>query len=212
MCIRRKVIVLGQHGVGKKSLVHRLSDNGDWPPRRYGCIGVDSMFRTEKVGGVTNKLMLWMTSGQERFGSLGASYYRGAHVALLCFDLSDHEPGLKDLETRWFSECEKFGHCRYILVGLKSEKSQKTSESNSSAVRLTLPRFPKSMHYIEVSAKTRENCDELVQLIVSEGERWDLDRDQFGSQPGGVKLPAAHVKVHERGAREGGTRNVCSWC
>src|SRR3569832_832702 len=86
-----KVVILGDSGVGKTSLVIRYV-RGTFQPFQEPTIGaafvsyketIDDEDLTDNV--VTFKL--WDTAGQERYHSLTPLYFRGAHVALLVFDI-----------------------------------------------------------------------------------------------------------------------------
>ena len=48
------------------------------------------------------KLQIWDTAGQERFRAMAPMYYRGAHAAILVFDVTD----MKSFATMkgWVSE------------------------------------------------------------------------------------------------------------
>jgi GTPase SAR1 family protein len=53
---------------------------------------VGASFLTSKVhdpeSGTTIRLQMWDTAGQERFRSISRLYYRGAHAAILCYDIT----------------------------------------------------------------------------------------------------------------------------
>jgi len=82
-----KVVVLGDTGVGKTSIVLRFVEQrftSNVPP----TIGASFLTKTLYLEGVRLKLQLWDTAGQERFRSLAPMYYRGAAVALIVFDVT----------------------------------------------------------------------------------------------------------------------------
>ena len=72
-----KVIILGDSGVGKTSLMHRyVSDK--FSQQYKATIGAD--FLTKEVsmdGDKVATMQVWDTAGQERFQSLGVAFYRG---------------------------------------------------------------------------------------------------------------------------------------
>lgn len=46
--------------------------------------------QTLEVDGDTMKFEIWDTAGQERYHSLAPMYYRGAHAALVVYDITSH--------------------------------------------------------------------------------------------------------------------------
>ncbi|XP_076179910.1 ras-related protein Rab-34 [Ptiloglossa arizonensis] len=115
-----KAIVIGDVSVGKSCLVnqfcHKVFDNN-----YKATIGVD--FEVEKfdILGLPFYLQIWDTAGQERFKSIAASYYRGANVIIVVFDLSNLI-SLKHCE-QWLSEAAKSNTDQYhiFLVGTKRD-------------------------------------------------------------------------------------------
>lgn len=82
-----KVILMGDSGVGKTSLVHRVIAR-DFAPTAptIGC-----SFCVHAValpdGGKVN-LAIWDTAGQEKYRSFTRQYFRGASAVLACYDIS----------------------------------------------------------------------------------------------------------------------------
>lgn len=86
-----KLVVLGSQGVGKTSLVHRYVKQAFIPPASSQTT-IGASFLTTRVhdpeSGTTIRLQIWDTAGQERFRSISKLYYRGAHAAVLCYDIT----------------------------------------------------------------------------------------------------------------------------
>ncbi|XP_016300785.1 ras-related protein Rab-18-B-like [Sinocyclocheilus anshuiensis] len=72
-----KILIIGESGVGKSSLLLRFTDD-TFDPEIGATIGVDFKVKTLAVDGNKAKLAIWDTAGQERFRTLTPSYYRGA--------------------------------------------------------------------------------------------------------------------------------------
>lgn len=84
-----KVLLLGDAGVGKTSVLTRFSD-GLFVSSTRATVGIDLKKSTIDLDGDDRPLSLqiWDTAGQEMFRSIIASYYRGANGVLLMFDLT----------------------------------------------------------------------------------------------------------------------------
>eukprot|EP01071_Lankesteria_metandrocarpae_P005015 Lankesteria_metandrocarpae@DN3810_c0_g1_i3.p1 len=83
-----KVIILGDSGVGKTSLmnqfVHKRFSN-----QYRATIGADFVSKDVVVDGQQVTLQIWDTAGQERFQSLGVAFYRGADCSVLVYDITN---------------------------------------------------------------------------------------------------------------------------
>lgn len=88
--LEAKLVVLGSQNVGKTSLVHRLVHSTFLPPSTPSTVGAS--FLTTRVHDPESdtdiRLQIWDTAGQERFRSISKLYYRGAHAAVLCYDIT----------------------------------------------------------------------------------------------------------------------------
>lgn len=99
-----KVVLIGDSGVGKSSLMLRFTAD-TFDEDISATIGID--FKSKRVpvsGGGIVQLQLWDTAGQERFRTLTSSYYRGANAVLLVFDVN--APHSFEHLQRWLDEVE----------------------------------------------------------------------------------------------------------
>nr|GMC77305.1 ras-related protein RABC2a-like [Ipomoea batatas] len=78
-----KILLIGDSGVGKSSLLLSFISHHCPLQNPSPTIGVDFKIRVLTIGGKRLKLTIWDTGGQERFGTLISSYYRGAHGIIL---------------------------------------------------------------------------------------------------------------------------------
>jgi len=81
--LTNKVILVGDYGVGKTSLVQRYI-NGDAPE----AVESTPVFGYYEVVIEGATCQVWDTAGSEKYGSLMPMYLRGADVVVVCFDLS----------------------------------------------------------------------------------------------------------------------------
>lgn len=109
-----KVILLGDSAVGKTKLVERYLMN-DYHPRQVNFFLLFKQLSTyaltlfrQKLN-IDNKQVLvdfWDTAGQERFSSMHPSYYFGAHVCILVFDVT-RKSTYKNLDN-WYKELRNY--------------------------------------------------------------------------------------------------------
>ncbi|KAG7265843.1 hypothetical protein CRUP_010485 [Coryphaenoides rupestris] len=83
-----KVIVIGDLGVGKTSIIRRYVDEL-FAQTYKATVGVDFSLKTVEWDARTVlRLQFWDIAGQERFKRMSRVYYKGSTGALVVFDVS----------------------------------------------------------------------------------------------------------------------------
>jgi len=169
-----KILIIGESGVGKSSLLLRFTDD-QFDPEMAATIGVDFKVKVMDQQGNKVKLAIWDTAGQERFRTLTPSYYRGAQGAILVYDVSSRESFTKVED--WLNELETYSTNHDLikmLVGNKCDKEVErmvTKEEGQKCARKY------QMMFIEASAKTKEGVhvafEELVEKIIQTPGLWE---------------------------------------
>eukprot|EP00887_Chlorella_sp_A99_P001846 scaffold19.g1846.t1 len=116
-----KVVLLGDSGVGKSSLLLRQA-RGQFSEECNATVGAAfSPLSLRLDDGTVVKFEVWDTAGQERYASLAPLYYRGAAAAVLVYDLS--RPASLERAKHWASELRRnAGNAKLVvLVGNKSD-------------------------------------------------------------------------------------------
>lgn len=85
-----KIILVGNTGVGKSSLMYRLV-TGRKPPPQVSTIGAAYNLMVHDYDDKQYYLGFWDTAGQERYRSLVKLYYQGSRVCICVFDVSNKE-------------------------------------------------------------------------------------------------------------------------
>ncbi|CAJ1007393.1 ADP-ribosylation factor family/50S ribosome-binding GTPase [Leishmania naiffi] len=114
-----KIIILGDSGVGKTSLMHQYVSH-TFDSRYKATIGADFLSKDVEVNGRVVTLQIWDTAGQERFQSLGSAFYRGADACILVFDVTQQE-SFAHIGS-WMEEFSiQAGRRDSVLVGNKTD-------------------------------------------------------------------------------------------
>lgn len=85
-----KVVVVGDAFVGKTNILERLS-NHRFDPARRATERYDTAELWVEMGGQITRLEIWDTAGQEEHRSLASQFYRGAHLCLFVYDLTNRK-------------------------------------------------------------------------------------------------------------------------
>ncbi len=150
-----KLLMAGDSGVGKSSLVYRFIDN-TFTPTFISTVGVDFKIKNVALKQKKVRLQIWDTAGQERYQSITPAYYRSANGVVIVFDLTN--PDSFSHVTRWMQLIRK--HCdddvEVFLVGNKCDQEQRRVRRVDAETWARKNRI----HYLEVSAKTGENVND----------------------------------------------------
>eukprot|EP01119_Soliformovum_irregulare_P006668 TRINITY_DN188_c0_g1_i1.p1 TRINITY_DN188_c0_g1~~TRINITY_DN188_c0_g1_i1.p1 ORF type:complete len:206 (-),score=41.37 TRINITY_DN188_c0_g1_i1:62-679(-) len=83
-----KVVILGNAGVGKTSVMNQYV-NRKFSAAYKATIGADFLTREVMVDGKLVTMQIWDTAGQDRFQSLGVAFYRGSDACILVYDVNN---------------------------------------------------------------------------------------------------------------------------
>jgi len=155
-----KLLIIGDSGVGKSSLLVRFADN-HFSGNYITTIGVDFKIRTIEIQGERVKLQIWDTAGQERFRTITSTYYRGTHGVIVVYDVTSGESFAN--VKRWLHEIDQ--NCdvvNRILVGNKNDDPDRKVVLTEDARR-----FADQMGILlfETSAKDNINVEEMFRAI-----------------------------------------------
>ncbi|KAM3723141.1 Ras-related protein [Dirofilaria immitis] len=174
-----KILIIGESGVGKSSLMLRFVDD-TFDPEIAATIGVDFRVTSMIVDNNRVKLAIWDTAGQERFRTLTPSYYRGAQGVICVYDVSNRQTF--ERLSHWMNEVDTYStktDAVKMLIGNKIDISSREVTREEGL------EFAKKyrMLFIEASAKTREGVqcafEELIEKILQTPGLWDSDRSAF---------------------------------
>ena len=112
-----KICIVGDGGVGKSTMVQRLS-TGQFIPQKI-TIGTDLAVESIRIDNkITVDLQIWDFAGERRFRLFLPNYARGAVGCLLCYDIT-RRTSFDSLEE-WYSIVDKSAvDPVFILVGEK---------------------------------------------------------------------------------------------
>lgn len=189
-----KIVVSGPSGVGKTALIRSVTGE-PYDPEMQSTIAVDfKVFDLLTDRGTQIKCQIWDTAGQERFHAMTKKYYRGAHVILFVYDVTDMDSFSQMIDffanaewkkqqgdTQYHSEI--FQHTCAYLVGNKSDllHDRVVSKENGQALAKEY-----DLIYAETSALTGDHVFKTFQEAASLMEEYDL---QLGDASNSIFSP-----------------------
>lgn len=170
-----KVVVVGDSGVGKSTIVNRYvcGNFAELEP----TIGIDFKVKHVPVGGEGAdklKLTFWDTAGQERFRALGSAHYRRADAVIFVYDVSRPESFASI--ASWIREADLYLADSVVKMIIGNKIDTRRAVTRDEAMEFA--RYTGAL-YFEVSAKTYEGIsiafDELCLKIHEHAQPPPLD-------------------------------------
>jgi len=183
-----KVIILGDSGVGKTSLMNRYVNN-KFSNQYKATIGADFLTKEVMVDERLVTMQIWDTAGQERFQSLGVAFYRGADCCVLVFDVTV----AKTFETldSWRDEFliqasprdpENFP---FVVLGNKIDLEGRAISQKRA---MSWCQGKNGIPYFETSAKDSTNVEQAFQTIAKNALQQEADVEMYNEFPDPIKI------------------------
>ena len=170
-----KIIIIGNSSTGKTKIIERYLTN-NFEDNSQPTLGFETHNKEFQIEQDKITAQIWDTAGQEKFGSLTASYYKNAKGALVVYDITDKASF--DKVEQLVVDLKNGGDINIyiILVGNKKDLENgrviTTEEGESLAKKLKLG-------FCEVSAKTGDGIENAFQNLINEVYR--ISKNEFKS-------------------------------
>ena len=154
-----KVVLVGESGVGKTSIITQFIDQTFQEDQQSTTGGT---FSTKSVicdNGKTLKFEIWDTAGQERYRSLTKMFYKDANAAVLVYDIT-RKDSFEELQNYWSQQIKESSPSNIILAvaANKSDliKEEAVEEETARAFANELGAI-----FVSTTATTVESINEL---------------------------------------------------
>jgi small GTP-binding protein len=197
--LETKVVILGHTGVGETSMLNQFV-RGSFTGNTTATIGAAFMKKTIVHDGWNIILQIWDTAGQERFRSMAPMYYRGAHAAVLVFDITSADT--LDKVGGWADELSGHGNHDMVLV-LAANKCDLREPNGTNAptqLQIAAQQYARSTNtsYFETSAKTGAGIEEMFQYIAAELLKRHKEKVEEKNRAAVVQSRNTKVRVQQR--------------
>jgi len=175
-----KLVVLGESGVGKTSLLLRYVQN-QFSIATKSTIGSDFLSKEIMADGKPIALQIWDTAGQERFQGLGTSFYRGADGVIFVFDVTRKKTfdELAAWKKSFLIQIGQEGNANFPIVIFANKVDLEDRQVTKREVADWCS--SQGLQFFETSAKEAINVekgfDEVAKLVLSKVKDEDLKYD-----------------------------------
>ena len=161
--IEFKIILVGSSSVGKTSIYNRFILN-EFSNSYKATITAETKSKYIKIDKyLFAKLNIWDTCGSEAFRAVTKQFYRGAHAAIVIFDLTEQNT-FNDLK-KWVKDIKNYGekNIEILIVGNKLDLIEQRTVAKSQAINFC--RENGEYKYIEASAKDGTNVLKIFEEL-----------------------------------------------
>ena len=163
-----KMILIGDSGVGKSSLMNRYI-NSRYDSSSFTTIGVEFLNKEIITEGKRYTVQIWDTGGQERFRSLRTPFYRGSDCCILTFALDDRASfanlDMWKKEFLHYSDVDGLQNYPFIVLGTKADRPDHTRQVSPDEI-IDWRDNNDSICYYETSSKDNTNVNEAFQTAI----------------------------------------------
>jgi small GTP-binding protein len=159
-----KIVVVGDGGIGKSTMIQRLV-TGHFTPMKI-TIGTDLATYQREFENLVVKLQIWDFAGEKRFRFFLPNYARGAHGCLLCYDITRYT-SFQNLQE-WYDIIQSHSlDPVFILIGEKVD----LADARRTVKREEAEKFRKEHdipYLFETSSKSGENNKIIFEILIKE--------------------------------------------
>lgn len=160
-----KLVILGQGGVGKTSIVNSYLGK-DFPDRYIPTIGSNiskkEFFIQSEKHSYRIVLSLFDVGGQKSFNPLNPAFYNNVDAAFLVIDLSNPEQSLKEIKNTYLPNLFEYAQeSLSFVLGNKLDLISNTKDLKDIINKY----FKDEIPLVLVSAKNDQNVEDVFELL-----------------------------------------------
>jgi small GTP-binding protein len=207
-----KVVLLGEMGVGKTSIIAQFMDQTFQEDLQSSTGGTFSSKTFTYGGGKLLKFEIWDTAGQERYRSLTTMFYKDANAACLVYDIT-RKLTFEEMQNYWVQQIKENAPKDLILI-IVGNKSDLTDEEEVDED--TARKFAEDLNamFFTTSAKNYSGiCDLFIQIAKKYTKADDVqiqnEEDCTNTMKDGDVKKAGSVKLSKKKSEEKHKKRKC---
>eukprot|EP00477_Mikrocytos_mackini_P000045 GAHX01000045.1.p1 GENE.GAHX01000045.1~~GAHX01000045.1.p1 ORF type:complete len:224 (+),score=44.45 GAHX01000045.1:48-674(+) len=160
-----KIIIIGNSGVGKTSILNRYSTK-KFDVNFISTVGIDFKTRVKTICGKKVKIQLWDTAGQERFQKIAQAYFKGADAFIFVFNVKDKAS--YDAIDSWMEKVNEKNdspksYVKKVIAGNQNDCPPEERIVSVEEGKQLAEKF--GVDYYDVSAASGDKIDELFDTL-----------------------------------------------
>jgi small GTP-binding protein len=156
-----KIILVGDSGVGKTSMITRYINN--YNEKIAPTVSTSYFNKFEIIKDYVIKFQIWDTVGQEQYRSLNTLFYKDAHICLMVYDITN-ESSFSSIKDYWHPAI--ITNClEGVIFGVAGNKNDlyEQEKVDKNEVRQFCDKINATFHY--TSCKENKCIDEMFKEL-----------------------------------------------
>lgn len=200
-----KIIIIGDSGVGKSSLIQRWIGKGFSEDSKATTLSEVSANKLFKLGDTLFKVQLWDIGGQDKSPTVTKIFTKDSHGCIIVSDIMNKDTLDSTLEWKKAVEDEiKFtdgGNIPFLLVQNKVDLVEDGIKRDSLETETKgFSRSYKFVNYFLTSAKTKDNCEEAIEFFMDHVSRRLMNYLDGGNEDINTMEHRGTMSISKRGS------------
>ena len=156
-----KVILVGDSGVGKTSIIKRYLNT--FRENEKSTIGASYSTNSQIIGKNKISFDIWDTAGEERFRSVNSIFYKEANACILVYDITNLE-SFQNIKNFWYNSVKEnaISEIIFAVAGNKCDlyAKEKVKSKDAKEYCKEIDAF-----FFETSALENRSIDEIFEKL-----------------------------------------------
>ena len=155
--VKLKVILLGDSGVGKTSIINQYIKKNF--VETLSTIGSEQHYKIIKINKKEIQLKIWDTPGKTKFFNITKNSMRNTDIAILIYDITNKESFIS--LKQWYKKLIEVIKKDNIIIGIASNKSDLLNEEVITSEEINTFAEEINVDVFSTSAKNYDNIEEM---------------------------------------------------
>ena len=202
-----KVVLVGESGVGKTSIINRYINN-DFNENEQATLGPIYKNKVIQYPKYNRSISfdLWDTAGQEAYRSVTKNFYVNAGIGIMVYDIRVKD-SFENIKTYWSEQLQELGE-ENIILAIAGNKCDLFEEQNISDKEVK--KFAESIGAIYKLTSCKENIG-IKELFFECGKKY-LEVNKLIGNENKVKKDTENLKIEEINVANNGKKGKKKCC